>query len=149
LYDSLMSAMEHQLRLAGQKLDGVSPASLPGRIDELLPDISVLLRNFLLGLAQEGALHTLPEVADAFVQLGTGQRVQLINAEVTSADPLSPEQQERIERDLRRQFGEGLTVQFAIDESLIGGLILRVGDRVVDNSLRARLSQLQRNLQSS
>jgi len=50
---------------------------------------------------------------------------------------------------LRGKYGEGLTVHFDVDASLIGGLIVRVGDQVLDNSLRTRLSAVKNSMLTS
>ena len=66
--------------------------------------------------------------------------------EVTSAVALDGAQQARILADLTQRYGDRIVVRFSVDESLIGGLIVRMGDRVLDNSLRTRLAALQRNM---
>jgi F-type H+-transporting ATPase subunit delta len=73
---------------------------------------------------------------------------QAIDASVTSAIELSDEQKERISRELQQRYGK-VHVTYQVDPTLIGGLIIRVGDQVLDNSLRTRLSAIQRILQAS
>ena len=63
--------------------------------------------------------------------------------------PLTEAQQATITGDLRSRYGADLKVSFGVDQSLIGGLIIRVGDQVLDNSLRTRLSAVQRNMLAS
>jgi F-type H+-transporting ATPase subunit delta len=62
---------------------------------------------------------------------------------------LSDDEQATTIADLRGEYGQGLVVHFTVDESLIGGLIVRVGDQVLDNSLRTRLSAVQRSMLTS
>ncbi|HQF71717.1 MAG TPA: F0F1 ATP synthase subunit delta, partial [Promineifilum sp.] len=62
-------------------------------------------------------------------------------AEVTSALPLTAAEQESVRRTVGAQ-----TVQFKVDPSILGGLIVRVGDRVVDDSVANRMSALQESL---
>jgi F-type H+-transporting ATPase subunit delta len=73
----------------------------------------------------------------------------VLDANVTSAVVLGDADQAAIVADLRGKYGESLVVHFDIDESLIGGLIVRVGDQVLDNSLRTRLSAVQRSMLTS
>jgi F-type H+-transporting ATPase subunit delta len=63
--------------------------------------------------------------------------------------PLDDGQRAKIASELRERYGDGLELRFSVDPSLIGGLIIRIGDQVLDNSLRARLSAIQRNMLAS
>jgi F-type H+-transporting ATPase subunit delta len=150
LYDSLVGGTLQALRDAAAKLDGVSGtgSDIESRISAALPaDAPREARNFLQALAREGALDRLPAIVQAFEQYSQGERA--ITSEVTSAVALSEEQQAKIADDLRQRYGNQLDVRFGVDPSLIGGLVIRVGDRVLDNSLRARLSAIQRNMLAS
>ncbi|RMD74581.1 MAG: ATP synthase F1 subunit delta [Chloroflexi bacterium] len=144
LVEALLSTAAEQIRAAAPRIAGLpvsdAAAVLPA---DLLPQV----RNFLLTMAQEGLSGELNAVAEALqTYLATGSRV--IDASVTSAIALSSEQQERITSELRRRYGD-VHVTYHVDPTLIGGLIIRVGDQVLDNSLRARLSAIQRALQAS
>ena len=74
---------------------------------------------------------------------------QPISSDVTSAVELDAAQREKIAAELRATYGERLDLSYTVDPSIIGGLIIRVGDRVLDNSLRTRLSAVQRSMLSS
>jgi len=104
------------------------------------------VRNAVAALASN--LGVLPAVAKAFEQ-ATQRSTQTLDASVTSAETLSDAEQAAVVADLRGKYGEGLAVSFDVDESLIGGLIVRVGDQVLDNSLRTRLSAVQRSMLNS
>lgn len=69
------------------------------------------------------------------------------SAEVTSALPLNPEEQDVIKREILKDSGAGTTVSFRVDPSILGGLIVRVGDRVVDASVSGQLQDLRQTLQ--
>jgi F-type H+-transporting ATPase subunit delta len=107
------------------------------------------VRNFLLGLAKEGLLDQLPGVVTAFADMAASSGAQSLDATITSAVELTPAQRQTIESDLSQRYGAGIGVSYEVDPSLIGGLILRVGDQVLDNSLRTRLSAIQRNMLTS
>lgn len=147
LHTALVGNALQQLRAVAAGLrSGGDLATLAARIDQLLgAGAPVTLKNFLLAMASENDLELLPQVIEAFSSFSQAPAQQL-DAEVTSAEALSVEQQQRIENDLRSRYGDGLVLRFTVDPSLIGGLIIRVGDRVVDNSLRTRLAALQRNM---
>lgn len=94
------------------------------------------------------ALDRLPGVVQAFEQYSKGE-ARAMTGEVVSAVDLSDTQRSTILNDLRGRYGDRLDLRFSTDPSLIGGLIIRVGDQVLDNSLRARLSAIQRNMLAS
>jgi F-type H+-transporting ATPase subunit delta len=68
---------------------------------------------------------------------------------VISAIALEPQQQDAIIQQLRAKYGPALDVRFVVDESILGGLIVRVGDRVLDTSVRSRLTQVQQRMLAS
>lgn len=151
LYETLLGTALDQLQAAAPKLAGVSDSDpqIAQRITAALPANSLPeVRNFLMVLANEGALQQLPDILKSFEGYLQGV-TQEISATVTSAVALAPAQQERITADLRERYGSDLTVSYEVDQTLIGGLVIRVGDQVLDNSLRTRLSAVQRNMLSS
>ena len=68
------------------------------------------------------------------------------HATIESASPLSPDTSERVLRDLKSRYGEGLTTDFRVSPDLIGGLRIRVGSDVWDGSVRSRLDRLDQQL---
>ncbi len=148
LYESLVGKALEQLRAAAPRLAG--PGDAAQRIDAALPaDALPQVRNFLLGLAREGLLDQVPGVVNAFADMAAAVQPEALDASVTSAVELTPAQRQTIESDLAQRYGAGIGVSYQVDPTLIGGLILRVGDQVLDNSLRTRLSAIQRNMLSS
>jgi F-type H+-transporting ATPase subunit delta len=144
-----MGTAQSQLQVAATKLAASGGGDLAERVGAALPsDAMPQVRNFLLGLASEGLLDRVGEVAQAFAGLTAGMSAQAIDALVTSAVALDAAQQESIVADLRARYGD-IKATFAVDASIIGGLVIRVGDRVLDNSLRTRLSAIQRNMLTS
>ena len=75
-----------------------------------------------------------------------GQALQGQRAVVTSALPLSAKEQETIEQDLRKQLGSGAAIEFQVNPSILGGLVVRLGDKVIDGSVAAKLSELGHRL---
>jgi F-type H+-transporting ATPase subunit delta len=150
LYDSLIGGALQTLKAAAAKIErGDSNADVEGRITAALPpEAPRELRNFLLALAREGALGQLPDIVRAFERYTKGAN-QTISGEIISAVALDDTQRAHISDELRERYGNQLELRFNVDPSLIGGLIIRIGDQVLDNSLRARLSTVQRNMLSS
>jgi len=75
-----------------------------------------------------------------------GQALQGQRAVVTSALPLSAKEQETIEQDLRKQLGSGAAIEFQVNPLILGGLVVRLGDKVIDGSVAAKLSELGQRL---
>ncbi len=67
-------------------------------------------------------------------------------AEVTSALPLTPEEQAKVKADVLKQMGDSSSVSFKVDPTILGGLVVKIGDRVIDGSVAGQLSNLQRSL---
>lgn len=148
LYEALIGAALEQLRAAAPKLAAGS-GDVAQRVEAALPEGALpQVRNFLLGLAKEGLLSDVGAVTEAFAGFVSGPPAQALDAQVTSAVALTAAQQAAIVADLKQRYGD-VSVTFAVDESLIGGLVIRVGDQVLDNSLRTRLSAIQRNMLAS
>lgn len=144
LVEALLTTAAEQIRAAAPRIAGLSASEAAAVLPaDLLPQV----RNFLLTMVKEGLTGELNAVAAALPgYLETGSRT--VDASVTSAIELSTEQKERISRELQQRYGD-VHVTYHVDPTLIGGLIIRVGDQVLDNSLRARLSAIQRLLQAS
>jgi F-type H+-transporting ATPase subunit b len=68
------------------------------------------------------------------------------SAEVTSALPLTPEEKETIRQDLLAKTGSQATVTFRVDPSILGGLVVRVGDKVLDGSVAGQLETMRQSL---
>jgi len=68
------------------------------------------------------------------------------SAEVVSALPLTPGEQDMIKRDILSRLGGGATISFRVDPSILGGLVIRVGDKVIDGSMAGQLQSLRQSL---
>jgi F-type H+-transporting ATPase subunit delta len=97
--------------------------------------------NFVKLLLENGRVAALPEIADQFEAL-KAKVENTVDAVITSAAPLSAEQQQAMAASLREKLGRDVRVTTEIDENLIGGAVIRAGDVVIDGSLRARLDGL-------
>jgi len=104
--------------------------------------VSPLSRNFLGLLAQNRRLFALPEMIEGYLRRLATARGE-VTAHVTSAQELSPQQREAVNEQLRKAVGRKVAVDVAIDPGLLGGLVVRVGSRMVDASIRSKLNRLQ------
>ena len=69
------------------------------------------------------------------------------SAEVTSALPLTPDEQETVKKDVLSRMGEKqAAVSFQVDPTILGGLVIKVGDKVLDGSVAGQLDNLRQNL---
>lgn len=75
-----------------------------------------------------------------------GEAVSGASAEVTSALPLTEAEQETVRTDIIEQLGPGAAISFRVDPSILGGVVIRVGDKVIDGSVSGRLTELQQSL---
>jgi F-type H+-transporting ATPase subunit delta len=101
-----------------------------------------LTRRFVGVVAEHRRLFALPAVIDAFRAVVAEHRGE-VTAEVTSAVPLTEEQLGAVREALGRYVGRAVNLVTNVDPSLLGGLVVRVGSRMVDASLRRRLQQLE------
>jgi len=97
--------------------------------------------NFLHALAENRRLALLPEIATQFETL-RAEIENVVDVEVIAAREIAAPQQKRLAEALKRRLGREVRMHTRIDESLIGGAIVRAGDLVIDGSLKGRLARL-------
>ena len=101
-----------------------------------------LVRNILGLLAKNRRLFVLPEVINAYLSELAARRGE-VTAQVTSAQALSEAQRAALDERLRRAVGGKVAIELRVDPSLLGGLIVKLGSRMVDASLSSKLHRLQ------
>lgn len=105
-------------------------------------EVSELTRNFVGLIAQNRRLFALTEMIDGFLAELARRRGEM-TAEVTAAKTLSDAQIAALQDALQTALGGKVTVAPKVDPGLIGGLIVKVGSRMVDTSLRTQLNKMQ------
>lgn len=105
------------------------------------------LVNLLKLLVQEGDLDLLAELPTALAEVSSSRR-QPVRADVISAVELSEEDKEALRKTLIERFDRELVFRFSVDSSLMGGLRVRVGDRLIDTSVASRLAALRESVAS-
>ncbi len=105
-------------------------------------DLSAMTRNFVGLVARNRRLFALPGMIAGYLQLLAERRGE-IRAEVTAAQELSPLQVAVVKDQLKKAVGSKVTVDIRVDPAIIGGLVVKVGSRMVDSSLRSKLQRLQ------
>lgn len=107
--------------------------------------LSVEGQNFVRVLAEFGRLSLLPGIARVFEEERAGHEGRS-DVSVTSAFELTADQENQIGTAMRKRLGTEVTLSVEIDSSLIGGVVIRAGDLVIDASLRGRFNQLSQSL---
>ncbi len=117
-------------------------------IRDLLGDRANPVTVNVLGFAIDaGRARELPRIIDSLAELAAAERQQRL-AEVRSAVPLTDEQRARLTTALQRAMGGPVDVHVVVDPSVVGGLVARVGDEVLDGSIRSRLAEARSRLGS-
>ena len=112
---------------------------LAGHGDPLKLD--ALTRNFLGVLAENRRAGELPAVIRSFQAIAAAQRGE-VTAEVATAHPLTADQLGALEQKLRAREGRTVKVKTSVDPELLGGIVVTIGSRRLDNSIRTRLNSL-------
>ena len=107
-----------------------------------LDDLSV---RFLGILAEHRRLFALPGIAKAFGEMLAAHKGE-VAAEVVSAVPLGDAELETLKSSIAGFVGQAVTVETRVDPALLGGVVVRVGSRMLDASLRTKLQQLEQAL---
>lgn len=104
--------------------------------------IGDLVTKFLGVLAENRRLFALPAITVAYRSRLAAARGE-VTAEVTSAVPLDEQQLEAVKASVSRYAGKAVSLAADVDPSLLGGLVVRIGSRMIDASLRTKLQQLE------
>ncbi len=106
-----------------------------------------LTANFLGTIVENGRLSLLKDIVDA-VASEISSRKGEVKAVVTSARKLTPAQAKKIADNLKKATGSDIDVELKEDEKIMGGLIIKVGSLLIDQSVKTRLERLERALKS-
>ena len=128
---------------------GIGGADRTAAMDRVLRGrISPLLWNFLRVLNGKGRLGLLHQIADAYDDL-LDQRVGRVEVDLTVAQRLDDAQVEQVRQRVSEALGKQAIVHQYVDESIIGGIVLRVQDKLIDASVRQQLVALRQRLLTS
>lgn len=105
-------------------------------------DADTVLANFLNLLVQKKRAEILPEIAEAY-QVMVDEEQNISHGSVISAVELSDELQAKVRATLEKLTGKKVELTISVDPSIIGGVIAKVGDLVLDGSIKAQLAGLK------
>ncbi len=109
---------------------------------------SALTKQFIGTVAGHRRLFVLTDMIKSFGEMLAAKRGQM-SAKVESAHPLNDAQLAKIKEILKGQLDSDVTLETTVDPELLGGLVVRVGSRMIDSSLRTKLNRLQLNLKEA
>jgi F-type H+-transporting ATPase subunit delta len=115
-------------------------------LDRLQPSSPV--RKLLLLLAERDRLELVPDLVSVYHERVMEQQ-QVVQAEVTTAEPIPVEQAAQLQQRLGRSLGRTVTLTTNVDPSLIGGMVTRIGSTVYDGSVATQLAALRQRLTES
>ena len=107
--------------------------------------LSGTLKNTLGLMAAKRRLFVLPQLVAALERMISDEKGE-VEADVTSAQPLTDEQRAKLAETLKARVGKDVKLNTAVDESLIGGLVVKVGSRMIDTSIRSKLAALKNTM---
>lgn len=107
--------------------------------------ISAPALNLVRLLLRRGRIDLLPGVADEFRRLNR-RREGITEAAIVSAAPLDPTEEGALRQRLTEMTGGRVAMDFAVDPAILGGVVVRLGDRLIDGSVRGRLERLRSRL---
>lgn len=126
----------------------VKPADKLQLIEKALEGVDPLVVNLARILLRRSRTSLGPQIAQAFQEL-VDEAKGVSHAMVTSAVPLTDEDRSAVQRRLEELTGGPVVMEMEVDESIIGGIIVRIGDRLIDGSTRSKLQDLKRELAGS
>jgi F-type H+-transporting ATPase subunit delta len=123
----------------------ISPTQKMSVIEAEVPTLAPSTRNLLQLLLHRDRLGLLPDIAAAFHERLDRER-GIVTAHVTTAEPLDPATQAGLVAKLTTYVGPQIRIETSVDPTIIGGVVARIGDQLIDGSVRGRLETLRRRL---
>lgn len=116
-------------------------------LQEVNKDLDKLSGRMLELLVERRKIELLPTILEEFYEL-LRERHNRVTAQLICAEQISEQETESIKTRLEKKLGKVVELTVSIDKSLIGGYVLKVGDQVIDGSLKGRLQSIEKSLLS-
>lgn len=136
----LQSLISNPLISRAQQKDGILTIAEKAKWQQLTG-------NFLGVLADNRRLPALPHIIKAF-QDALRKRRGEVEAKIETAFALTPAQTDALQKELSKAMGTNVTLDVAVNKDLLGGMVVTVGSRMIDDSVRRKLERLQRTMSS-
>jgi F-type H+-transporting ATPase subunit delta len=127
------------------RLGQVTERQLVDDLADLCGDLDQSMQHFLWLLSDKRRLLLLSDIAKAFAGL-CQEANQSVTAEISSAIPLSDDQQASLQQALSVKTGKQVTLECDIDEAMLGGVMIKIGDKVIDRSVLGTLMRLKQHM---
>jgi F-type H+-transporting ATPase subunit delta len=154
-YGRQLLALAEEIRLAGPEGQALASAAYPRRLRSQIleavlakAELAPMAANFLRLLLDRDRFDLLGPACRSYLEL-VDERDGLIRGTLSTAAPLGPGEVSAVEGALSTMTGRRVRLEVFDDPSIIGGLVARLGDLVVDGSLRSRLERLGRLLSAA
>ena len=144
--NELWDAFQKESQLGGFFANpAIPPENKKAMVNDLCErvDVEPEVRNLLITLVERRKILNLRNVAEYF-QSAVDERLNRVRATVIVAVPLSESQVRQLKADLSEIMGKEILIEISVDESLLGGIVLRIGGLVADASIRNRLFSMKR-----
>lgn len=126
----------------------VPDAQKLGAIDAVLTDLRPQARNLLHMLIERRRLNLVPEIAQLFREAAMASR-GVVLVDVTTADALDDAGKELVRERLKSMVGKDVELRLHVDERIIGGIVARIGDQLIDGSVANQLRRLRAQLSAA
>ena len=124
----------------------VSKAEKIDLIEKIFSDkINRNLKNFLKILVEKGRISSLKSIELTFKQL-LNDKNNIIEGTVISAIPMSDDKVKQLEENLSKKYNKNVTLENKVDETILGGVIVRLGNTQIDGSVKSRLDNIKDQL---
>jgi len=110
--------------------------------------ISPIAMNFLLLVLQKKREIALRQIVGQFLNLANEAR-GIAKAQVRAATQISSEQLEKLRESLEKTIGKKIILEVIVDEKIIGGLVVKIGDKIIDGSTSTKLKMLEKHLRNA
>jgi len=144
--DTLEALTEHASYVNALQADGLTDAKFTSIVQQAHPGIGAKQLNLIRLLRRKGRLALGPSIAAFYRELLDDER-NVARAVVRTAIPLDDERRAKVEQQLAAQTGKQVSVEAIVDPEILGGMTVRIGDRLFDASTRTRLRSLRRELE--
>jgi F-type H+-transporting ATPase subunit delta len=142
--------MEQDIRLRDAIVDPGLPVEHRQRmVEELLGGrVQPLTLNIISFVISQDRARELPQIIDALVEVSAAERAKSV-AEVRTAVPLGEAERQKLRDSIQRATGKSVELKVLVDPTVVGGLLVRVGDLIFDGTVRRRLQMAKERLSNA